>query len=191
MSSVASVDSLSVRQSDPTTATASLNLLQLGSEVGTEFWVVLAVDDDDPYYGISANRNDVQAYFKTRIATPLMTLSGVRISLSVVAFRNTAHKPGPAFNVAAAAAFADGADFFFRLNDDTVLSERWASPLTAALASNDPPLVGVVGPRCSGNRANTDMLTHDFVHRTHLEIFSTYCKYPRTHAHVFHSFQNH
>ena len=137
-------------------AAASLDLLQLGSEVGIfEFWVVMAVDDDDPYFGVAANRNDVQTYFQTRVAAPLKRL-GVSVSLSLVAFQNDAHKPGPAFNVAAAVAYADGADFLFRLNDDTILGERWASALVAALANNDPPLVGVAGPACTGNRANTE-----------------------------------
>ena len=158
-------------------AAASLDLLQLASEVGTfEFWVVMAVDDDDPYFGVTANRDDVQTYFQARIAAPLERL-GVSVSLSLVAFQNDAHKPGPAFNVAAAVAYADGADFLFRLNDDTVLGERWASALVAALVNNDPPLVGVAGPACTGNRANTDILTHDFVHRTHLDIFPTYCEH--------------
>ena len=135
----------------------------------------MAVDDDDPYFGVTANRDDVQTYFQARIAAPLKRL-GVSVSLSLVAFQNDAHKPGPAFNVAAAVAYADGADFLFRLNDDTVLGERWASALVAALVNNDPPLVGVAGPACTGNRANTDILTHDFVHRTHLDIFPTYCE---------------
>lgn len=160
-------------------AAASLDHMQLHSEAGKfEFWVVLGVDDDDPYYGIAANQNDVQAYFQARIASPLMSL-GVRVSLSLVPFQNDAHKPGPAFNIAAAAAYADGADFFFRMNDDTLLplEDKWVSRLVAALSSNEPPLLGAVGPRCGANRANSDILTHDFVHRTHLEIFPTYCKF--------------
>ena len=165
-------------------AAASLDLLQLASEVGTfEFWVVMAVDDDDPYFGVTANRDDVQTYFQARIAAPLERL-GVSVSLSLVAFQNDAHKPGPAFNVAAAVAYADGADFLFRLNDDTVLGERWASALVAALVNNDPPLVGVAGPACTGNRANTDILTHDFVHRTHLDIFPTYCEQALSFTHA-------
>ena len=36
-----------------------------------------------------------------------------------------------------------------------------------------PPNVGVVGPRC--DEGNTKILTHDFVHRSHLEIFAHYC----------------
>ena len=157
---------------------ASMDLLQVGSEVGAfELWVVLAVDEDDPYYGKSAHRNDVKAYFQARVTEPLMLL-GVKVSLTLIAFDNHAHKPGPAFNVAAAAAFVDGADFFFRLNDDTVLpsEEKWVSALVESLLHNNPPLLGVTGPRCASNMANGDILTHDFVHRTHLEIFPTYCK---------------
>jgi len=37
------------------------------------------------------------------------------------------------------------------------------------LASLDPPNVGAVGPLC--RQGNTKILTHDFTHRTHMEIF--------------------
>ena len=153
---------------------ASEDLWRMGSEAGRfEFWIVLAIDNDDPYYGLPANREDVRAYFLSKIAAPLKLL-GVLVSLSLLPFENMAHKPGPAFNVAAAAAYTDGADFLFRINDDTVLDDGWASALVAALGSNEHPYVGVAGPRCSSNRANADILTHDFVHRTHLDIFPTY-----------------
>jgi hypothetical protein len=153
---------------------ASQDTWHMGSEAGRfEFWIVLAIDSDDPYYGLAANRDDVRAYFLSKIAAPLKLL-GVLVSLSLLPFDNMSHKPGPAFNVAAAAAYTDGADFLFRINDDTVLVDGWASALVAALASNEHPFVGVAGPRCSSNRANADILTHDFVHRTHLDIFPTY-----------------
>ena len=40
------------------------------------------------------------------------------------------------------------------------------------LGSFSPPNVGVVGPLCA--EGNTLIMTHDFVHRTHLEIFEHY-----------------
>ena len=40
---------------------------------------------------------------------------------------NPLRKPGPVFNVAAAAAVADGADYVYRVNDDTELLTPWAS----------------------------------------------------------------
>ena len=39
-----------------------------------------------------------------------------------------------------------------------------------ALGGFSPPNVGVVGPYCA--EGNTLILTHDFVHRTHLQIFA-------------------
>jgi hypothetical protein len=54
---------------------------------------------------------------------------------------------------------------------------QWTESLLDFIVSSryDPPLVGVVGPRHSGG--NIGILTYDFVHRTHIEIFGFY--YPR------------
>jgi len=49
--------------------------------------------------------------------------------------------------------------------------------LKSILFSYNPPLVGVVGPNHSGGKL--EILTYDFVHRTHVDIFGFY--YP----HVF------
>ena len=45
----------------------------------------------------------------------------------------------------------------------------------AALDRYDPPRVGVVGPRHAGG--NVGILTYDFVHKTHIDVFGFY--YPR------------
>jgi hypothetical protein len=75
---------------------------------------------------------------------------------------------GPIFIAMARAAYEAGADYFFRVNDDTEILERWPSAFVSALHSLPPPF-GVVGPLCQ--QGNTGILTHDFVHRTHMEIF--------------------
>lgn len=72
-------------------------------------------------------------------------------------------------------AYRDGADYFFRSNDDTefmtniVSTHNWISSFAAVLAEYDPPNVGVVGPIC--RQGNQEILTHDFVHRNHMDIF--------------------
>ena len=48
----------------------------------------------------------------------------------------------------------------------------FAAALTTALKNFDPPYLGVVGPTCADG--NKKILTHDFVHRTHRQIFQTY-----------------
>lgn len=84
-------------------------------------------------------------------------------------------KPGPVFIEMARAAYHANADYFFRINDDTELTANWAKVFVDALHTLPPPY-GVVGPYCS--TGNIAILEHDFVHRTHMEVFNlTY--YPR------------
>lgn len=86
-------------------------------------------------------------------------------------------KPAWAQNDAMMAAYLDGMDFFYRLNDDTrPVVSGWTEVFIGTLARLSPPFVGVVGPSCT--LEPSDIMSHDFVHRTHIEIFGFY--YPRT-----------
>jgi hypothetical protein len=69
----------------------------------------------------------------------------------------------------ARSAYELGADYFYRLNDDTEIAAPWPKKFVSALKSLPAPF-GVVGPHCK--QGNTGILTHDFVHRTHMEVFS-------------------
>lgn len=92
---------------------------------------------------------------------------------------NYTGKPAWAQNDAAVAAFKEGADYVLRTNDDTVLPSRkdWLTIFINDLRSRHPiPNVGVVGPLCK--EGNTNILTHDFTHRTHVLIHGFY--YPRS-----------
>lgn len=70
-------------------------------------------------------------------------------------------------------AFADGCDYFFQVNDDTVIvSTHWADSFVNALASNPVhPNLGITGPVDTNNDR---ILTHAFAHRTHIEIFGSF-----------------
>ena len=68
----------------------------------------------------------------------------------------------------ARAAYAAGANYFYRINDDTELIKHWPRAFVNSLESLSSPF-GVVGPFC--DQGNKMILTHDFVHRTHMEIF--------------------
>lgn len=71
------------------------------------------------------------------------------------------------------AAYDMGAEYIVRINDDTEFKSRgWLTHAVNSLHSFEPPNLGVVGPTC--REGNTRILTHDMVHRTHLEIFDTY-----------------
>ena len=73
-------------------------------------------------------------------------------------------------------AYMDGSSYYFRINDDTkILPADWAEVFVDKLRNLDPPNVGVVGPTTSEGK--TSILTYDFVHSSHIEIFGYY--YPR------------
>ena len=85
-------------------------------------------------------------------------------------------KPTWAQNDAMLAAYLDDMEYYCRLNDDTsLLSKNWTTKYIQALASYIPANVGVVGPDHTGG--NEKILTFDFVHKKHIEIFGFY--YPR------------
>ena len=77
------------------------------------------------------------------------------------------------FNPMMRSAYNDGAEYLVRINDDSeFVTSDWVSKAVAKLASYDPPNVGMVGPNC--REGNTAIMTHDMVHRTHLDIFEHY-----------------
>lgn len=97
-----------------------------------------------------------------------MASNGIRITLRLVRVNNTLKKPGPVFNEMARAAYAGGADYFYRINDDTELLGNWADSFVKALKSLPKPY-GALGPVCT--QGNQKILTHDFTARLHMEVF--------------------
>jgi hypothetical protein len=95
------------------------------------------------------------------------------VSLALRAFENRPQKPGPVLNFLSREAYAAGCDFMYRINDDTeFITPRWTSQFVDTLRGFAPPMRGVVGPMC--HEGNTAILTHDFVHRSHLDVFPTH-----------------
>lgn len=68
-------------------------------------------------------------------------------------------------------AYKDNAEYFCRVNDDTeFVSSGWITAAVDVLQNKMiPPNLGVVGAACK--EGNTKIFTHDFVHRTHLDVF--------------------
>ena len=109
----------------------------------------------------------VKKWFRKNVELPLKA-NGILITLRMVKVNNTLKKPGPVFNEMARQAYKDGADYFYRVNDDTEMIHHWPALFVNTLQHLQLPY-GVVGPQC--DQGNTNILTHDFVHRTHMEIF--------------------
>ena len=94
---------------------------------------------------------------------------GISINLELVKVNNILKKPGPVFVEIARKAYDMGADFMYRVNDDTEFHGRWPKLYSETLMSLSKPY-GVIGPRSTTTQNR--ILTHDFVHRTHMEIFN-------------------
>jgi hypothetical protein len=140
------------------------------AEVGFEYWVYIAYDVGDKFFDSSATGRAIVAWASEHLVGALAG-RGIEVSLLLLRFNNTVRKPGPVFNYMMGAAYEDGADYLYRINDDTELEgSGWTSQAIAALHRFGH--VGVVGPICY--EGNVNILTHDFVHRTHLEVFELY-----------------
>jgi hypothetical protein len=58
--------------------------------------------------------------------------ANLKIELLLVAVNNTLQKPGPVFLEMARAAYKQGADYFYRVNDDTELLNPWVIKFVSA-----------------------------------------------------------
>jgi len=122
--------------------------------------VFVALDDNDAWW-----QQHCHAFQK--MIPPWLTMT-----FAVFAKKRPGHIP---FNEIAYLAYRApyNAEYFVRVNDDSeFLSQRWITASIQALQSYQPPNVGVVGPVCEDG--NSWILTHDVVHRTHMDIFQGY-----------------
>merc|ERR1719353_2711318 len=118
------------------------------------------------YVGIDGG--DRLTQFKKEIAA--MSIPGVTVEPIVIP---GSHSFNTAVNHIAKVAFNAGADYFCRVNDDTEFkSGGWTSSAVQSLTSMSPRNVGVVGPKC--RQGKQTIMTHDFVHKTHYNIFGFY-----------------
>lgn len=117
--------------------------------------------------GVLQGMEEVKSWFSRQVEEP-MQKNGIEVTLSPVRVSNPLKKPGPVFVAMARLAYEMDATYFYRVNDDTEFRGRWPTVYVKALLSLSPPY-GVVGPSSLGSV--DAILTHDFVHRTHMEIF--------------------
>lgn len=139
-------------------------------ECGFRYTVYVGYDAGDAFFDHAYGMRATKTWFQDNVRAKLDD-QGIQIRLKMVRIDNVLKKPGPVFNAVATEAKKDAVDFYYRVNDDTLLiTTSWASKLACALCSMGPPY-GVVGPLATHR---SDMLEHDFVHSTHMDIFKTY-----------------
>jgi len=135
----------------------------------------LAFDHSDRVFADQRLRDAFRRQFHATTTSGSCRDRGIVANLSLVECSH-AGKPTWAQNDAMLEAYLDNADYFYRVNDDTLmLTGGWTEKFISTLEEYDPPRVGVVGPKHSGG--NVGILTFDFVHRTHVDVFGFY--YPR------------
>ena len=141
--------------------------------VGFDYHFFIAHDHDDDFFSRPDGHTIFQEIFhkESTLKCPL----NLNVSLHLV---ECAHSGNPSWaqNDAMMAAYMDNMAYYYRLNDDTIMETTgWSEKFIDELERFNPPNVGVVGPWFK--EGNVAILTHDFVHRTHLDIFGFY--YPR------------
>lgn len=136
-------------------------------ECGFRYVVVLGYDVGDQWWDLGGGAARGRRWFDEFVKAPL-ALKNVQVDIRYAVVDNTIKKPGPVFTGITREAFYEAkADYIYRVNDDTELATRWATPFVNALQSMNN--VGAVGPAC--RQGNRRILTHDFTHKTHMEIF--------------------
>ena len=125
--------------------------------------IYIGYDMDDAFYNNYTTRWSMQQWMATHM--PFM-------KLVAKPFVNPLQKPGPVMNFLSRTAYNDSCDFMYQVKDTTECLTPWSGAFVRALRTMSPPLHGVVGP--SVLYGNTAILTHDFVHRGHLDLFQTH-----------------
>ena len=136
-------------------------------DCGFRYEYVLGYDAGDPFFDSTEGIATVDKWFMENIVKPMGKNGVMILPLKKVRVNNSVKKPGPVFLEMARAAYEGGADYMYRVNDDTELIDKWPNAFVKALHSI-PGQVGVVGPTCT--QGNVGILTHDFVARVHMDI---------------------
>ena len=160
-----------------------LFLTSLGKtiETGYEYRVYLAIGIGDLFFDDVRVQTQLLEWFEIAVSAPNRA-RGITIELKILRFFNVLMMQGPVYNYIKECAFVDGADFFYRQNDDVELRTPWAHTFVRALEAMHPSMVGMVGPSENGMspphayrhdephlslaQRHANMVV-DFTHRTH------------------------
>jgi hypothetical protein len=148
-----------------------------------EYTFYLGLDRGDPLYDTGDAWPELRRAFAKNTRRALtwlnyqnLTTKGIlntKLHLKLLHFEDTAGAPSQVVAGLVNQAYEDGHDYFFQVNDDTVIvSKDWVSSFIDVLKSNPiTPNLGITGPVDTNNDR---ILTHAFAHRTHIEIFGAF-----------------
>lgn len=144
------------------------------------FRFFIGFDRGDSLYDTGDAWSDFREEFKHRaifrMTEQMMDESAInkvlesQLSVKLMHFEHLEGAPSQVVSQLILTAYTDGFDYFYQVNDDTVLeSPNWAPLLISSLQKNPVRSnLGVTGPRDANNEK---IFTHSFVHRTHVDIF--------------------
>ena len=140
---------------------------------GFSYHFYFGYDNTDPFF---TNNTQLQIFTK-EFNRDIVARCPKHISTTLHLLKcNHSKKPAWAQNDAMMEAYLDNMEYFYRVNDDSLLQTgKWTEVFIEKLAAFHPPNVGVVGPWHHGG--NEQILTYDFTHHTHHHIFGFH--YPR------------
>lgn len=115
-------------------------------DAGFEYWFYLGYDQGDPWLDNAEHLELVRSWFDEHVATYVKQKHGIVVKLVFSTWVNPFHRPGPAFNHVTGVAYADGATWIYRINDDQHFDTPWAKAFVDELLRMGPPY-GVVGVR--------------------------------------------
>jgi len=136
----------------------------------------VAYDFNDPFLSTQTGQNSFRQYFFKALHQKQTSTPGYIAWLTLVMAEHSG-RPAWAQNDAMMQAYHhSNATYFYMVNDDTqFITSYWSENMTLALHNMQPYNVGTVGPNHNGG--DLTIMTHNFVHRTHIDIFGFF--YPR------------
>lgn len=140
---------------------------------GYDYQFFLAYDYNDGCISKCSFRSNLTVTFTNFIKKKCPTSSAYSLRFVKCGYTG---KPAWAQNDAIIEAYLSGVEYFYRINDDTIMKTgHWTERFIDTLNKFNPPRIGVVGPKHEGG--NLNILTYEFTHRTHVDIHGFY--YPR------------
>jgi hypothetical protein len=145
------------------------------------FRFYIGFDKADPKYDVGDSWNEFREEFKHRVVYRLseqmvdeelvqQILGLPFVSVKLMHFDHLDGAPSQIVSQLVLTAYAEGFDYFYQVNDDTIIqTPNWAPKLIQSLQNNPfVPNFGVTGPLDSNNEK---IFTHSFTHRTHIDVF--------------------
>ena len=96
----------------------SLTAEPLADGTHLEYCVYITYDEGDAFYDNEAREAEMDSWVQDKMVRPLAA-KGIALRFARLRWTGPTGKPGPVFNFMMAAAFEDGADYLYRVNDDT------------------------------------------------------------------------